>query len=67
MLLTDYVMIGVGRHGPSPAPVSRRSSGVSAALADRVAQLERRVKECCDGMGKDKGVVGDQVFKPRLE
>ncbi|XP_061710428.1 uncharacterized protein LOC133520115 isoform X1 [Cydia pomonella] len=43
------------------APASHGSTGMSAALTDRLAQLEHRIKECCEGMGKDKGTVQDQL------
>ncbi|XP_063545778.1 uncharacterized protein LOC134753770 [Cydia strobilella] len=51
------------------APASRGSTGISAALTDRLAQLERRIKECCESMGKDKGTVQDQLsnFQDQLD
>ncbi|XP_063634030.1 uncharacterized protein LOC134804750 [Cydia splendana] len=50
-------------------PESHGSTGISAALTDRLALLERRIKECCESMVKDKGTAGDQLnnFQDQLD
>lgn len=43
----------------SEAP--RRASAMTANLMERVAELEKRINECCESIGKNDGVVQDQV------
>lgn len=44
----------------SEAP--RRASAMTANLMERVAELEKRINECCESIGKNDGVVQDQVL-----
>ncbi|XP_048006406.1 uncharacterized protein LOC125241806 [Leguminivora glycinivorella] len=55
--------------GGQSAPASHPSAGLTAAVTDRLAELEQRIKECCEGMGKDKGTVQDQLnnFQDQLD
>ena len=34
---------------------------MTANLMERLAELEKRVNECCESVGKNEGVVQDQV------
>ncbi|XP_052753679.1 uncharacterized protein LOC113523022 [Galleria mellonella] len=48
----------------------RRSfTEISAGLVQRINDLDRRLKECCDKIGKNDGVISDQInsFQDQLE
>lgn len=39
----------------------QQSPAMIAELMQRITDLEKRLKECCDSIGKNDGVVQDQV------
>ncbi|XP_045761030.1 uncharacterized protein C16orf96-like isoform X2 [Maniola jurtina] len=61
---------------PPPPPERRISeyprqsfSAMTAGLMERIIDLEKRLKECCDSIGKNDGVIQDQItsFQDQLE
>ncbi|CAH0722759.1 unnamed protein product, partial [Brenthis ino] len=62
---------------PPPPPPSergqselpRRFSAITASIMERVNDLEKRLNKCCDSIGKNDGVIQDQIisFQDQLE
>ncbi|XP_039745522.1 uncharacterized protein LOC120623534 [Pararge aegeria] len=54
---------------PRAPPESRKSEYPNQEQIERINDLEKRLKECCESIGKNDGVIHDQItsFQDQLE